>query len=64
MEQLFTVSGMTCSHCERAITQALQQIDPQARVQIDRSTQQVRVESTHTRQDLAQAIRAEGYQVQ
>jgi copper chaperone len=64
MEQVFTVSGMSCGHCERAITQALKQVDPLARVHIDRTAQQVRVESTHTRQDLAQAITAEGYQVQ
>ncbi len=63
MEQIFTVSGMSCGHCEKAITQALQQVDPQAQVQIDRTAQQVRVESTHDRQALAQAISAEGYQV-
>ncbi len=64
MEQVFTVSGMSCGHCERAITQALQQVDPQAQVHIDRAAQQVRVESTHKRQDLALAIAGEGYQVQ
>ncbi len=64
MEQVFTVSGMSCGHCERAITQALQQVDPQAQVHIDRTAQQVRVESTHKREDLALAIAGEGYQVQ
>jgi copper chaperone len=63
MEHLLTVSGMTCGHCERAITQALLQIDPQATVQIDRSSSSVRVGSEQPRAKLAQAIAQEGYQV-
>ncbi len=64
MEQVFVVSGMSCGHCERAITQAVQQIDPQAQVQIDRSRQEVRVHSQQARALLAQAITDEGYSVQ
>jgi copper chaperone len=64
MEQVFVVSGMSCGHCERAITQAVQQIDPQAQVQIDRSRQEVRVHSQQARDLLAQAITDEGYSVQ
>ncbi len=63
MEQVFIVSGMSCGHCERAITQALQSLDPEARVKIDRALQQVSVESTLSRDVLAQTIAAEGYQV-
>jgi copper chaperone len=54
---------MTCGHCERAITQALLQIDPQATVQIDRASSSVRVGSEQPRAKLAQAIAQEGYQV-
>ncbi len=64
MEQVFVVSGMSCGHCERAITQAVQQIDPRAQVQIDRSRQEVRVHSQQARDLLAQAITDEGYSVQ
>ena len=63
MEHQFTVSGMSCSHCERAITQALQQLDPQAKVEINRASSSVRVDSEQPRQELARAITDEGYQV-
>ncbi len=63
MQHLLTVSGMSCGHCERAITQALLQIDPQAKVQIDRQRSSVQVDSKQPRDKLAQAIAEEGYQV-
>lgn len=63
MNQHFTVTGMSCSHCERAITQAIHALDPQAQVQIDRSANEVQVQSGLARQALAQAITEEGYQV-
>jgi copper chaperone len=63
MEHLLTVSGMSCGHCERAITQALQQLDPQAKVDIDRLRSSVRVDSSQPRDRLVQAITEEGYAV-
>ncbi len=63
MLQTFTVTGMTCGHCEKAVTRALQDADPQAQVRIDRSQNQVDVESTQPRDVLAQAIAEEGYAV-
>lgn len=63
MNQIFTVTGMTCGHCEKAVTRALQQVDPQAQVQIDRTQNRVQVESTHSREALSQAIAQEGYAV-
>jgi copper chaperone len=54
---------MTCGHCEKAVTHALQQVDPQAQVQIDRVQNRVEVQSTHSREALAQAIVEEGYAV-
>jgi copper chaperone len=63
MNQIFTVTGMTCGHCEKAVTRALQQVDPQAQVQIDRAQNRVQVESTQSREALAQAIVEEGYAV-
>ena len=63
MNQIFTVTGMTCGHCEKAVTRALQAVDPHAQVQIDRVQNRVQVESTQSRAALAQAIAAEGYVV-
>ena len=63
MNQIFNVQGMTCGHCERAVTTAIKQLDPQARVTIDRSQNKVEVVSDQTRESLVAAIREEGYQV-
>ena len=63
MHQTFHVTGMTCGHCERAVKTAVQQIDPQAVVTIDRAANRVDVDSASTRQALAQAITEEGYAV-
>ena len=63
MDQVFTVVGMSCGHCERAITQAVQRIDPKAQVAINRSAQEVKVNSEQPRQAIAQAITEEGYEV-
>mgnify|MGYP000515277818 CR=1 FL=1 len=64
MQQIFTVTGMTCGHCEKAVTQAIRSIDPQAQVTIDRTQNRVEVESSQPRETLAGAIAEEGYQVQ
>lgn len=63
MNHIFTVTGMTCGHCEKAVTRALKTIDPQAQVTIDRSQNQVQVESMQLRDVLVQAIVEEGYAV-
>lgn len=63
MEYQFNVQGMTCGHCEKAVQRALHVVDPQANVQIDRSRDQVTVQSQTTREALATAIRQEGYTV-
>jgi copper chaperone len=63
MNQTFTVTGMTCGHCEKSVVQALQQVDPQAQVTIDRAQNRVQVESAQPRDALAKAIAEEGYAV-
>ena len=61
--QVFKVSGMTCSHCERAVTQAIQALDPQAQVQVDLAAGTVQVQSSAGEQAIREAISEEGYQV-
>lgn len=64
MEHIFQVTGMTCGHCERAVHNALQQLDPQAHIEIDRASGKVCVRNTQmTHATLAQAIADEGYTV-
>ena len=59
----FQVQGMTCGHCERAVTQAVKQVDPQAQVRIDRASGKLDVDSTAQREALAAAIAEEVYTV-
>ena len=63
MNQTFTVTGMTCGHCEKAVTQAIKAVDPQAQVRIDRAQNKVEVDTTQPREAVAQAIAEEGYPV-
>ena len=63
MEHVFQVQGMTCGHCERAVNQAVAQIDAQATTTVDLATGRVVVQSSSTREVLAQAIQEEGYTV-
>ena len=61
--QQFDVQGMSCSHCERAVTQAVHALDPQAQVAIDLAAGRVTIQSTQARDALAEAIAQEGYTV-
>ncbi|WP_295502844.1 heavy-metal-associated domain-containing protein [Limnohabitans sp. Rim8] len=63
MNQIFTVEGMTCGHCEKAVTKAILSLDAQAKVVIDRTHNSVQVDSEKRRETLAQAIVDEGYRV-
>lgn len=63
MNQLFNVKGMTCGHCEKAVTQAVKSVDPQAEVKIDRASGKVDVDSAQPREAIAAAITEEGYAV-
>ena len=63
MNQTFTVQGMTCGHCEKAVTSAIKTLDPQAQVRIDRSQNRVEVDTSQARDAVAEAIREEGYTV-
>ena len=63
MNQTFTVTGMTCGHCEKAVTRAVRQLDPRAEVHIDRAASKVEVQSDKARELLGKAIADEGYTV-
>jgi copper chaperone len=57
------VEGMTCGHCVRAVTQAIQALDPKAAVQVDLPAGTVRAETTLARDAVAAAVAEEGYTV-
>ncbi|MEJ5061459.1 MULTISPECIES: cation transporter [unclassified Pseudomonas] len=59
--QVFNVEGMSCGHCVKAITQAVQAKDPAASVHIDLAAKEVGVESALTTDQVIDAINEEGY---
>ncbi len=63
MNQTFNVQGMTCEHCEKAVTRAVKQLDRDAEVTIDRAANLVEIDSNQPRDALARAIADEGYTV-
>ena len=62
-QEVFTVQGMTCGHCERAVQTAIKTLDPQAEVRIDRAQNRVEVTTDKPREAIAAAISEEGYSV-
>ena len=62
--QVFNVQGMTCGHCVKAVTRALQEQDAQAQVEVDLAARKVRVQSELDAATLLAAIREEGYQAE
>jgi len=63
MTFIFTVKGMNCGHCTQAITKAITEIDPQARVDTDIPKQTVAVTSSLDREQLSEAIVDAGYDI-
>jgi copper chaperone len=63
MKLVFNVQGMTCGHCEKAVISAVRQVDPAAEVRVNRSQNQVEVQTEQPREAVAAAIREEGYAV-
>ncbi|ANC80131.1 copper resistance protein CopZ [Pseudomonas putida SJTE-1] len=62
--QVFNVQGMTCGHCVKAVTRAVQEQDAEARVEVDLAGKQVRVQSELAQEQILTAIRDEGYQAE
>jgi copper chaperone len=61
--QVFNIEGMSCGHCVRAITQAVQAKDPSASVRVDLASKEVGVETALTADQVIAAISEEGYGV-
>lgn len=60
---LFQVPDMTCQHCVKSITAAVQAVDSSAQVQCDVPTHQVAVVATTAQSVIKQAIIDAGYTV-
>lgn len=57
----FHVEDMTCGGCARAVTAAIREIDPDARVTADPPTRRVEVETTRSEADVREALAAAGF---
>jgi copper chaperone len=56
-----TLPGMTCGHCVKTVTAAVQRVDPQARLQVDLPAHRVSIASAAPREAFARALADEGY---
>ena len=61
--QVFNVQGMSCGHCVKAITSAVQAKDPAASVRVDLAAKEVGVESSLSAEQVIEVISEEGYAV-
>jgi copper chaperone len=59
-----TIPNMACGACVTNITKAVQSLDAQATLTADLASKQVSINSTHSRESIAQAITQAGYPVQ
>lgn len=57
------VSGMSCNHCVKAITEALQELHEGAEIQVDLSSGTVRVGSPLDSEAVSAAIEDAGFEV-
>ncbi|KAB8041739.1 heavy-metal-associated domain-containing protein [Janthinobacterium aquaticum] len=57
------VENMTCGHCVKAVTQAVQTVDPQAQVQIELADKSVKVGTDKGLDAIRDAIEEAGYPV-
>lgn len=57
----FTVPSMTCGHCVGVVTNAIEQVDARARVEISLPTRRVLVETQASPQALRDALTGAGY---
>lgn len=56
-----TLPDMTCGHCVATVQRTVQQIDPQARVEVDLPAQRVKIDSRASEEQLRLALEEEGY---
>lgn len=57
----FVINAMNCDHCIAAITQALQRLDPEAKIEIDLAAKSLRVVTLQDRPAVARALSEAGY---
>ena len=57
----FDIDALSCGHCARAVTEAVHEVDPDARVDVDLARKHVSVDSRAARDQLVAALAEAGY---
>lgn len=60
----FQIPGMTCGGCARSITNAIQSVDADAKIETDIAARTVTVESRADTASLVEVIKEAGYEAQ
>jgi copper chaperone len=55
------IDNMTCGGCARAVTKAIQSVDPNARVEADPASRGVKIETTATQIAILKVLEEAGY---
>ncbi|MDO5102862.1 MAG: heavy-metal-associated domain-containing protein [Lautropia sp.] len=58
----FQIPDMSCKHCERAVTEAVKQVDPNASLTVDLDNRQVTIGSSTEAAAFAKALSEAGYE--
>ena len=58
----FTLPAMTCGHCVRTVTDAIQQLDPNATVTIDLPSHRLQVATAQSADAVKTALIEAGYE--
>lgn len=58
----FNIPQMTCGHCVKAVTQAVHEVDPKARVDVDLASKHVNIDTQADRGRIVAALAEAGYQ--
>ncbi len=57
----FELPDMSCGHCVKAVTQAVQQADPAAQLRIDLPTRRVELDTALPREQVVAVLTEAGY---
>ena len=57
----FDIPAISCGHCVKAVTEAVQSLDPAAQVSVDLTSKKVSVQSAQDRPALVAALTEAGY---
>ena len=57
------VEGMSCGHCIRAVTNAIQGLDQSAKVDVDLAAKRLVAQTSLPRAELVRAVEEEGFAV-